>query len=154
MGGQLGFLYRQLAFRPQPIPSSVNLNGKTALITGANTGLGLEAAQELASHGLTRLILASRSIPKGDAARKEILAKSPQCEVQVWELDYESFDSIQRFGERAQTLDKLDIVILSAGVKYLEYVESAKTGHEAHVQVGLYIYKWASPVHELLSNEF
>lgn len=135
MGGQVGFLYRQLTFKPKPILSSVNLEGKTAIITGANVGLGLEAAKELAAHGLTCLILAARSITKGEAAKKEILENSPNCVIQVWELDYDSFDSIRSFGERAQTLDRLDLVILSAGVKYLEYIKS-NTGHEAHVQVG------------------
>ncbi|EED24217.1 short-chain dehydrogenase, putative [Talaromyces stipitatus ATCC 10500] len=117
MGGQLGFLYRQLTFKPKPIPSSVRLDGKTAIITGANVGLGLKASRELAAHGLTRLILAARNVSKGEAAKKVILEQSPTCDVQVWELDYESFESIRSFGERAQTLDRLDIVILSAGVK-------------------------------------
>lgn len=138
MGGQLGFLYRQLTFKPKPIPPSIRLEGKTAIITGANVGLGLEAAKELAAHGLTRLIIAARDVSKAENGKKAILGRSPKCDVHVWKLDYESFDSIKNFGERARTLDRLDIVILSAGVKYLEYIKS-KTGHEAHVQVGNFL---------------
>ncbi|EED12189.1 short-chain dehydrogenase, putative [Talaromyces stipitatus ATCC 10500] len=43
---------------------------KTDIITGANVGLGLEAARELAAHGLTRLILATRDVSKAEAAKK------------------------------------------------------------------------------------
>lgn len=134
MGTFAGFFYRQLTIKPKPLPSNVRLDGKTALITGANAGLGLEAAKELAAHGLARLILAVRTPSKGDAAKQEVLAINPAVDVQVWELDHESFASIDAFGRRADTLDRLDIVILNVGVKYLDYVQS-KTGHEAHVQV-------------------
>ncbi|KAF3395220.1 Short chain dehydrogenase yanD [Talaromyces pinophilus] len=132
MGAQLGFLYRQLTCKPKPIPRSIRLEGKTAIITGANVGLGLEAAKELAADGLTRLILAARDVSKGENGKRAILEHN--CDVHVWELDYESFDSIKSFGERARALDRLDIAILSAGVKYLEYIKS-KTGQEAHVQL-------------------
>lgn len=50
MGGSLpGFLYRQLTFCPKPLPSTANLQGQTAIITGGNVGLGLEAAKQLSS---------------------------------------------------------------------------------------------------------
>ncbi|KAI7977535.1 hypothetical protein EIK77_000485 [Talaromyces pinophilus] len=120
MGAQLGFLYRQLTFKPKPIPRSIRLEGKTAIITGANVRLGLEATKELAAHGLTRLIIAARDVSKGENGKEAILEHSPNCDVHVWELDYESFDSIKSFGERTRALDRLDIVLLSAGVKYLE----------------------------------
>lgn len=134
MGSPLGFLYRQATFKPKPLPETVKLTGKTAIVTGANVGLGLEASREMAQHGLTRIILAVRSISKGEAARKEILNVAPSCDIQVWELDYETATSITTFAERAQTLDRLDIVILCAGVKSLEF-ELSKTGHETNVQV-------------------
>jgi len=135
MGTYAGFFYRQLTIKPKPLPPNVRLDGKTAIITGANTGgLGLEAAKELASHGLARIILAVRTVSKGEAAKEQVLAANPAIEVQVWELDHESFASIDAFGKRANTLDRLDIAILNSGVKHLDYVKS-KTGHEAHVQV-------------------
>jgi retinol dehydrogenase 12 len=134
MGTFPGFFYRQLAFKPKPLDKSVSLDGKTVIVTGANVGLGLEAAKEMAAHGLARVILAVRNISKGEAARDEILAQTPSVEVQVWALDHESFASIDEFGRRAAELDRLDLVLLNAGVKYLEYVQSP-TGHESHVQV-------------------
>ncbi|OQD72083.1 hypothetical protein PENPOL_c001G05057 [Penicillium polonicum] len=135
MGDMAGFMYRQLTFTPKPLPSDISLSGKTALITGGNAGLGLEAAKEMAAHHLSRVILGVRILSKGEAAKEEILSQSPNCEVLIWELDQESFPSIQAFGERAaRELDRLDIVILCAGVKLLEFVKS-KTGHEMNVQV-------------------
>ena len=135
MGGKLGFLYRQLSFKPKPLPASVRLDGKTVIITGASTGLGLEAAKQLAAHGAARIILAARNPQKAEGARKVVAGQNAQCDVRVWDLDYDSFASIRAFGQRASTeLDRLDTVILSAGVKNLEYVVS-ETGHEAQVQV-------------------
>ncbi|KAI1144404.1 NAD(P)-binding protein [Hypoxylon sp. FL0543] len=134
MGSFPGFLYRQLTFKPKPLPKNINLDGKTALVTGANAGLGLEACKELAAHGLSRIILGVRSISKGEEAKKTILAYNPEIDVQAWELDQESFESVVKFGEKAASLDRLDIVILCAGVKNLEFIKS-KTGHESHIQV-------------------
>ncbi|KAK2593330.1 hypothetical protein QQS21_008973 [Conoideocrella luteorostrata] len=134
MGTFAGFVYRQLTNKPKPLAANVRLGGKTALITGANTGLGLEAAKELAAHGLARLIITVRDIAKGEAAKDEILAATPGVNVQIWPLDHESFDSINEFGKQVAALDRLDIAILNAGVKFVDYVQS-RTGHEAHVQV-------------------
>ncbi|KAI1413550.1 NAD(P)-binding protein [Hypoxylon sp. FL1857] len=134
MGSFPGFLYRQITFKPKPLPRSINLKGKTALVTGGNAGLGLEACKELAAHGLARIILGVRDISKGEEAKKKILAYNPEINIQAWELDQESFESIKTFAEKAAALDRLDIVILSAGVKNLEFIKS-KTGHELHVQV-------------------
>ncbi|KAL2284872.1 hypothetical protein FJTKL_08690 [Diaporthe vaccinii] len=55
MGGQLGSLYRQLAFHPKPVPDKIRVDGRTALVTGAGTigSLGHEAAKEMAAHGLS-----------------------------------------------------------------------------------------------------
>lgn len=118
MGGQLGFLYRQLAFHPKPVPDKICVDGRTALVTGAGTigSLGHEAAKEMAAHGLSRLIIAARNVAKAEAVRQDIVKGNGGVHVEVWELD------------------RLDIVVLSAGVKFLEYKRS-ETGHEAHVQV-------------------
>ncbi|KAI0147233.1 NAD(P)-binding protein [Xylariaceae sp. FL1272] len=133
MGSFLGFLYRQLRFKPKPLPSEVNLKGKTALATGASTGLGAEAYLELAKHGLSRIILGVRDPSKCDSI-KASLAKNHDLDVQIWQVEQESFASIKDFATQAAGLDKLDIVILNAGVKGIEYTKS-KSGHELNTQV-------------------
>ena len=67
-------------------------------------------------------------------SKEEILKATPGVEVEVWSLDYESFQSITDFGKRIASVDRLDIAILNAGVKFVDRVLS-KTGHEAHIQV-------------------
>ncbi|KAI0199500.1 NAD(P)-binding protein [Astrocystis sublimbata] len=133
MGSFWGFLYRQLTFRPKPLPSDVDLKGKTALVTGASAGLGVEASLELAAHGLSRVILGVRDPDKCQAIQAA-LAKHPGLDVQVWPVEQESFASIKEFTDRAAALDRLDIAILNAGVKSVEYAQS-KGGHELNTQV-------------------
>lgn len=131
----LSMVWYQLTFKPQPLPDDVRLEGQTAIVTGSNVGLGLEAAKELASHGLSRLILGVRDPTKGEAAKAEITHVAPDCSIQVWSLDQESWASMVAFAERARAeLDRIDIVLLNAGLKRLEFSRSP-TGHEAHVQV-------------------
>ncbi|KAK7997415.1 hypothetical protein PG989_005455 [Apiospora arundinis] len=142
MGTQVGHFFRQLTFKPKPLPPDIRLDGQTAIITGASNGsLGSEAAKELASHGLARLILAVRNAAatSAEAAKQQIIEQGAEsattCDVQVWEVDYESFESMSAFAARARSeLDRLDIVILCAGVKNLEFAR-AKTGHESNIQV-------------------
>ncbi|CAG8961496.1 hypothetical protein HYFRA_00013846 [Hymenoscyphus fraxineus] len=133
MGGQLGFLYRQLTFTPKPLAAR-SLEGKVALITGANIGLGFEAARELASCKLSRLIIAVRDPIKGENARQRILTEAPSCHVEVWIVDYDQYDSIIAFAKRIAELDQLDYVLLSAGLKQMEY-STSHTGHETNVQI-------------------
>ncbi|KAI2623363.1 hypothetical protein GGR54DRAFT_646525 [Hypoxylon sp. NC1633] len=96
-----------------------------ALVIGANSGLGLEVSLGLAAHGVSRIIFGVRDPTKCDAT-KSILAKNPNIDVQVWQVEQESFASIKEFADQAAGLDRLDIVILNAGVKGTEYVKSSK----------------------------
>ncbi|KAI1473205.1 NAD(P)-binding protein [Daldinia caldariorum] len=128
-------VWYQLTFKPQPLPDDIRLDGLTAIVTGANVGLGFEAAKELASHGLSRLILAVRDLSKGEAAKAEVSREAPECDILIWQLDQESWESMVAFAKRASAeLDRLDIVLLNAGLKRLEFTRSP-TGHEAHVQI-------------------
>lgn len=68
----LSFLRDQ--FKAVPPVVNADIKGKTVVITGANTGLGFEAALHLARMGAERLILACRSREKGEAAtEREII---------------------------------------------------------------------------------
>lgn len=116
---QLHFYYRQLFITP-PLVSrrDADLSGKTAIVTGANTGLGLEIARQLLDLGC-KVILAVRDEIKGERARQELInGRDLESEfVEVWKLDMLSYESILSFTKRAETLPRLDIAILNAGVQ-------------------------------------
>ncbi len=68
--------------------------GRTAVITGSNTGLGYETARALASHGAS-VVLAVRNLEKGQAAADLIARRYPGADVAVQELDLTSLASIR-----------------------------------------------------------
>ncbi|OTA62339.1 NAD(P)-binding protein [Hypoxylon sp. EC38] len=74
------------SFKAQPLPDGIRLEGLTAIVTGSNVGLGFEAAKELASHGLSKLIPAVRDLAKGDATKTEIAQVAPECNIQRLEF--------------------------------------------------------------------
>lgn len=111
--GFLSFLYHQLFIHPQPVPQSIDLSGKTVLVTSSNVGLGLEVIRQLISFGASRVIMGVRTISKGQTAREDLLSGSlnQNCIIEIWELDLESFASVAAFAQRARSLDRLDIVL-------------------------------------------
>nr|WP_316046060.1 SDR family NAD(P)-dependent oxidoreductase [Planococcus glaciei] len=72
------------------------LAGKTAIITGANSGIGLEAAKDLAGKG-ARIVMAVRNLQKGNAARQEIIGRHPQAQVELMQLDLTDLTNIRFF---------------------------------------------------------
>lgn len=114
--------------------------GSCAIITGANIGLGFEAAKQLLSLGLSHLVMAVRSIGKGDAAAKQLRAATgavnASAKIDVWQLDMESYDSIQAFVQTCQeNLTRIDFVILNAGLGAMTFSTVPSTGHEKTIQV-------------------
>jgi NAD(P)-dependent dehydrogenase (short-subunit alcohol dehydrogenase family) len=97
-------------------------HGRTALITGANSGIGLEAARQLARAG-ARVIMASRNTEKGEAAADEIRASSPDAELEVRELDLASLASVRAFAEGFGE-QRLDLLINNAGVMASPYAKT------------------------------
>ncbi len=97
----------------EQIPDQSN---RTAVVTGANSGLGLITARELARAG-AQVVMACRNVEKGEAARAEIAAAVPNAQVSVGALDLGSLDGIRAFAEgfRADH-DALDLLINNAGV--------------------------------------
>ncbi|MGB2923262.1 MAG: SDR family NAD(P)-dependent oxidoreductase [Mycobacterium sp.] len=85
--------------------------GRTAVITGANTGLGFETAQALAAKGAT-VVIAVRDTDKGTKAASQMTG-----DVQVQELDLTSLDSIGAAADALKSrLDTIDLLINNAGV--------------------------------------
>lgn len=133
-----GFLYRQWFKTRQPIPAGTNLAGQTAIITGSNVGLGLEASRQLLDLGLSTLIVAVRSQTKGDEAAKGMRASYPSARIEVWLVDMESYESVQDFAARCEGLDRIDMVILNAGLQNPAYKRVASTGHDQCLQVNYF----------------
>lgn len=130
------YLYRQLFFTPREV-KDVNLEGKTAIVTGSNCGVGLECSRQLLDLGISKLILAVRSQTRGQAAAAE-LSKGRNLKertLEVWDLDYLSYDSVRAFADRAKTLERIDIVILNAGNLPMKQTINPHTGHDECVQV-------------------
>lgn len=107
------------------IPLSLSLKGQTVLITGSNTGLGLATARKCVELGATRVILAVRSIAKGDMAKTSIQQSHPLSltKIDVWDVDLQSFESVLAIGKREATLPRLDAALLNAGVFKFKMVD-------------------------------
>lgn len=91
--------------------------GRTAIVTGANSGLGLVTARELARRG-ARVVLACRNTDKGAQAAREIEAASLGAEVELAPLDLGDLASVESFASsfRSSHEDGLDLLINNAGV--------------------------------------
>lgn len=93
-----------------------DLEGRRAVVTGANSGLGLVTARELARKG-AHVVLAVRTPAKGETAAREIRAAAPDASVEVRELDLGSLDSVRAFADTLTTeRAELDLLINNAGI--------------------------------------
>jgi NAD(P)-dependent dehydrogenase (short-subunit alcohol dehydrogenase family) len=91
-------------------------SGRLAIVTGANSGLGEVTAHELARAG-ARVVLACRSLQKGEVARRAIETPVPGAQLELEELDLASLDSVRAFAERFRGVhERLDLLINNAGV--------------------------------------
>src|SRR4029453_7740437 len=90
--------------------------GRTAVITGANTGLGYETAAALAAKG-AHVVLAVRNLDKGKAAADLITTRTPGASVALQELDLSSLESIRSAADELRSkYDSIDLLINNAGV--------------------------------------
>ncbi len=106
-----------------------DLGGTTALVTGANTGIGFETAAALAASGAT-VVLACRNLDKADAARAAIEDRGVRGEVEVLRLDLASQSQIvEAASEARERFPSIDRLINNAGVMADQRAETAD-GHE------------------------
>ncbi|KAL8734847.1 MAG: hypothetical protein Q9166_001199 [cf. Caloplaca sp. 2 TL-2023] len=111
----LGFFYSQLFITP-PIPQQ-NFHGQTVIVTGSNTGLGLEAARHITRLGAEKVILAVRNVEKGEKAKASIEETTGRKGVlEVWQIDLTSYESVRQFADRANGLKRLDVLLENAGM--------------------------------------
>lgn len=129
------FAKHQLWPNAKPPLESLSVAQQTAVITGGNTGLGLECGRLLLSLHISHLILTARSIETGEEAAAPLRKLYPESKIDVWLLDMNSYGSIRTFARRCAELPRLDIAILNAGILNTEFRTSSSTGHEETFQV-------------------
>lgn len=122
-------MQRTMPWTSDDIP---DLAGKTIVVTGGNSGIGYEAALQLAAHGADT-ILACRDMRKAGAAAEQIAIAHPHARLEVMELDLANLASIEKFaatlGARRQ---RLDVLCNNAGVMALPKRKTAD-GFEMHI---------------------
>lgn len=92
------------------------MKNKTVIITGANKGIGKEAARQIANLG-AKVYMACRSLDSANQVKEEIVNETGNPNVFVKHLDLASVDSIQKFAESfKQEENKLDVLINNAGL--------------------------------------
>ncbi|MFL1429964.1 MULTISPECIES: SDR family NAD(P)-dependent oxidoreductase [unclassified Nocardiopsis] len=92
--------------------------GRTAVVTGGNTGLGLRTAAALAEKG-ARVVLAVRDPAKGTRAAERITARAPGANVRVQRLDLGSLASVRAAaGELRDAHERIDLLVNNAGVMW------------------------------------
>lgn len=117
MGAMSNVIVEQYAKLPILIHSTT-CTGKTYIVTGGNSGLGLETARHLVRGSALRVILAVRNTAAGEKAKADIeRSTGRKGVVQVWKLDLSSFDSVKKFATKvSEELDRIDVVVQNAGV--------------------------------------
>lgn len=114
--------------------SKASLRGKMAIITGANTGIGLETAVDLAQRG-ARVILACRSEERGERAAVEVRKRSGSRSVLFLCLDLSSLESVRAFARKIlEEEPRVDILINNAGICFTSYSKTSD-GFEAHMGI-------------------
>ena len=111
-----------------------NLSGKVAVVTGANSGLGLGLTRRLSAAGAD-VVMAIRNRTKGDLASEQIRATVPSAKLTIKELDLSSLASVAALGEELNAEGRpIDILINNAGV--MTPPERATTADGFELQFG------------------
>ncbi|MGB9963726.1 oxidoreductase [Halobacterium hubeiense] len=99
--------------------------GRNVVVTGANSGIGFEAAKAFAAEG-AHVVMACRSVERGEDAKAEIEADYPGASLTVRELDLADLDSVAAFADRYATeYDALHVLCNNAGVMAVPRSETA-----------------------------
>lgn len=103
------------------LETSPSLEGKTAIVTGANSGLGFETSKAFAEKGAT-VIMACRNMDKAADAKNKILSDFPDAIIKIMEIDLSRLDSVREFASQFNLeFSHLDILVNNAGVMMPPY---------------------------------
>lgn len=121
MAGVFFNFFRSQLFVTPPYPTQ-NVANQTIIVTGSNTGLGLEAARHYTRLNAEKVILAVRTVSKGEAAKKSIEESTGKKGiVEVWSLDLASYASVEAFAARLNGLKRLDALVENAGISTSDF---------------------------------
>ncbi len=105
-------------------------SGRTVLVTGANSGLGLHTSLELARHG-ARVLMACRDPQRGEDALLRVRSDVPGSSVELVPLDLASLASVRAAADDvARRTDQLDVLVCNAGVMAVPKRETTADGFE------------------------
>ncbi|OPB45366.1 short-chain dehydrogenase/reductase [Trichoderma guizhouense] len=111
-----------------------DVKDKTYIVTGATRGLGYEVAKRLVQLEAAKVIIGVRNAEQGELTKTTIETEAGRKDViEVWALDLASYDSVKAFGKRLETVDRIDALVLNAGVSHAEW--QVKEGSEAQMTV-------------------
>jgi NAD(P)-dependent dehydrogenase (short-subunit alcohol dehydrogenase family) len=123
------------------IPSPGSLLGQTILITGASTGLGLEAAKRLAAGG-ANVVMTTRSDSNGEAAVQKVLSYVSRNDLEVnggqkivhKVLDLDNLNSVREAVQSWSDIETIDVLLNNAGVMALPDYQLTVDGFERQIQ--------------------
>jgi len=127
------FFLRGKFFPPKQITTT--FEGKTVIVTGSNSGVGYATALKYVELAASTVLLGVRSPQRGETAKAQIeKATGRTGVVQVWQLDLASFKSIDAFVKRVESLKRVDVAVLNAGV-FPSTFKLSEDGWENNIQV-------------------
>ncbi|KAJ5490654.1 Short-chain dehydrogenase/reductase SDR [Penicillium expansum] len=126
-----------------PLPTGIDLTGKTVVVTGASAGLGLETAKQLLRLRASTVILAVRNVAKGEACATALrqdrrIQTQTNPTIKVMALDVDDYESVQIFTKQLrEEIPVVHLLILNAGIGLLK-LERSPSGHDRTTQVNYY----------------
>lgn len=139
LGKTIRTIFYSQFFRPPAYPTQSFAN-QTVVVTGSNVGLGLEAARHFYRLNCAKLILAVRTVSKGEKAKEDIVEsvkhRSDANAIEVWPLDLNSTTSTLAFADRVKKeLPRLDVLVENAGIGAQKW--TLVEGFEQSIQVNV-----------------
>ncbi|KAJ5951555.1 Short-chain dehydrogenase/reductase SDR [Penicillium vulpinum] len=127
-----------------PLPTGIDLTGKTVVVTGASAGMGLETTRQLLRLRASTVILAVRNVAKGEACAtslrqdRRIQTHNPNPTIKVMALDVDDYASVRKFTKQLrEEIPVVHLLILNAGIGLLK-LERSPSGHDRTTQVNYY----------------